>query len=162
MFGARWHVVSQIPGIASPGKRAYAEAYWLPELIRAWRNVEKVTGYRWRSTSYWRFSPSHKNGYALDIAPDIGPNSYHLYAANRGSDPVLYKREKLIRDLQQLNNLGETSPFNIGIYIEPDHLHMHVLQKEVPQVYRIFKWKVPKPVYKDSNSRIQLPLIRTQ
>lgn len=161
MYGKSWDIVSQVPNIASESKRKYAESYWLPELIKAWDNIEKVTGYRWRCTSYWRYSPSHKEGYALDIAPDIAPNSEQYYAVNHGSDPVLYKRAALIKKLQHLNDLGVRSKYNIGVYIEPDHLHLHVLEKEVPQTYRIFKWKILKPVYGDSAQRIKLPIINT-
>lgn len=161
MFGKVWDIVSQIPNVASESKRKYAETFWLPELIKAWDNVEKVTGYRWRCTSYWRLSPSHKEGYALDIAPDIADGSAQYYAVNKGSDPVLYKRAVLIRKLQKLNDLGVTSKYNIGLYIEPDHIHIHVLQKEVPETYRIFKWRILKPVYADSAKRMSMPLITT-
>lgn len=160
-FGAQWEIISQAPDIASGTKKHYAEKYWLPELVKAWSSIEKVTGYRWRCTSYWRYSPSHKEGYALDIAPDISPLSWDAYSGHRGSDPVLYKREKLIRDLQNLNSLGQTSIYNIGVYIEPDHLHLHVLQKERKSKYRIFKWKIEKPLYSDTKRRYNMPLITT-
>lgn len=159
MFGKVWEIVSQIPNVASPSKKAHAERVFLPELIKAWDDVERVTGYRWRCTSYWRLSPSHKEGYALDIAPDIHENSKRYYAVTHMSDPVLYKREKLMRQLQQLNDLPTKSKFTLGMYVEPDHIHMHVLQKEGNQTYRIFKWGIVKPVYKDSAVRSKLPMI---
>lgn len=159
LFGKFWDICSQAPNIAPPSRKRWAETYWLPELIKAWNDIEKVTGYRWRCTSYWRQSPSHKMGYALDIAPDIHPDSASHYAVNQGSDPVLYKRGILIRKLQKLNDLPTESKFNLGVYIEPDHLHLHVLTKDQPQTYRIFKWKVPKPVYSDSINRINLPMM---
>lgn len=159
LFRKLWDVYSQNPSIAHPSRRHWAETYWLPELIKAWNDIEKVTGYAWRCTSYWRFSPSHKMGYALDIAPDIAPFAESAYAVNKGSDPVLYKRGALIRKLQNLNSLPTESKFNIGVYIEPDHIHLHILKKDQAQTYRIFKWKVPKPVYGDSSERIKLPML---
>jgi len=153
-------VVSQDPQLPSASKKSYAENNYLPELIRAWHHIEQMTGYRWKSTSYWRQSPSHQHGVSLDIAPDISAASEPYYAVTKGSDPVLYKREKLIRQLQDAAASFEPGPYLIGVFIEPDHLHVQVLDpNEGGSGMRIIKWKVPKPVYSDTYQRMQLPLI---
>lgn len=156
-----WPVVSQDPEIPSSQLKQYAEAHYLPVLIRAWQAVENETGYKWKSTSYWRKSPSHVTGAALDIAPDVSPRSAKHYAVTNMSDPVLYKREALIRDLQNVAADWRPGPYIVGIFIEPDHLHMQVFRR-TPGDDRgmiIVKWKVPKPVYGDTLTRMKLPLI---
>lgn len=158
-YGA-YEVVSQNPNIAKPNEKFYAEKYYLPELLRAWKHIEQVTGYRWKSTSYWRDSPSHKRGVSLDIAPDISPASEKFYAVTNGSDPVLYKRLRLLRALQQAARTFPIGPFQLGVFIEPDHLHIQVLKRgEGDLGMRIIKWKVPKAVYGDTYERMRLPLI---
>lgn len=140
----------------------YSEKEYLPELIRIWQTVERETGYRWKCTSYWRHSPSHSKGYALDIAPDISPDSERDYAVNQGSDPVLYKRVKLVRTLQKVARKFRPTKYDVGIYIEPDHLHLQLFApegKDHPLRVRLFKWKIVKPVYADSAIRSNLPLI---
>lgn len=139
---------------SAPGK-------YLPVLVDLWSWIEAYTGHRWKSTSYIRDSPSHKWGYALDIAPDIALTSQSKYAVYKRSDPVLYKRERLIRQLQQLAaEIPPHSEYSLGIYIEPDHLHLHVMSADpVPEI-RVFKFSVDKSiVYPDSAERMKLPLI---
>lgn len=160
-FG-EWEVFSQHPNVAPAHEKAYAEQHYLPALVKAWQAIEQQTGYRWKCTSYWRMSPSHSTGAALDIAPDISPSSEKFYAVNNGSDPVLYKREAMIRDLQAVAQAyPHHKDYLVGVFIEPDHLHIQLLQpEEGAGGMRIVKWKVPKPVYGDTAERMQLPLIR--
>lgn len=158
----RWPLVSQHPQIASISQQEKAETYFLPILMAAWQQIEQLTGHRWQATSYWRDSPSHRRGEALDLAPEIHPQVYSQYAVNRGSDPVLYKREALMRALQQLAvAFPYHAPYSLGVYVEPDHLHLQVMKTEgdTPEV-RIFKWKQPKYAYADTNQRLNLPLLK--
>jgi hypothetical protein len=153
-------IVSQNPEIPTPDVKAYAESHYLPELVRAWKAIEQGTGYRWKSTSYWRRSPTHVHGEALDLAPDIAPSAAKYYAVTHLSDPVLYKRLTLLKKLINVAHNFRPGPYTIGVFIEPDHLHVQVLKKEVfhPGM-RIVRWKQEKPVYSDTSSRIKLPLI---
>jgi len=162
--------VSQNPEfITRPIARANVEKNVLP-FITIWSDIERVTGHRWRCTSFLRQSPSHADGNAFDIAPDFTARSLPLYAASRGSDPVLYKRSILIRSLQllKLNDyfsgaFDQQGTERVGtvIAIEPDHLHIgRVLLGPVnvtPTV--ILKWRIVKPVYSDSGVRSKLPLL---
>lgn len=162
-FGS-WDVLSQNPDVAPAHEKQYAEKHYLPELVKAWQAIERETGYRWKCTSYWRLSPSHSTGAALDIAPDIASNSTKFYAVNNNSDPVLYKREEMIRDLQRVAaDYPVHKDYLIGVFIEPDHLHIQLLHpEEGAGGMRIVKWKVAKPVYGDTESRMRLPMFRTQ
>jgi hypothetical protein len=157
-----WPVISQDPDVARGAKKVFAERNFLPELIRAWQHIEGVTGYRWKSTSYWRRSPSHRHGVALDIAPDISPDAEKFYAVNNGSDPVLYKREKLLRDLQLAAETFKGGKYQVNVFIEPDHLHMQVMKytSTDDRPMAIIKWKVPKPIYGDTFRRMKLPIIK--
>jgi len=160
--GCRWPIVSQHPNVASINVKHAAEHAYLPRLVALWQAIESASGHRWNTTSYWRESPSHSRGEALDIAPTIHPFVKNQYAVYHGSDPVLYKREPLIRQLQQVARLFRFHlPYSMGIYIEPDHLHLQVIKPtgQVPEV-RVFKWKQPKYAYADTLTRIQLPLIK--
>jgi len=158
-FGS-WVVPSQHPDIAGPTVRAFAEAHYLPVLIKVWQDVERTTGYRWKATSYWRNSPSHSRGCSLDIAPDIAPAVQHKYAVASMSDPVLYKREKLIRRLQQLARSKKYRPYSVGLFVEPDHIHIQLIDPQGRPTVRVLKWKLVKPSYPDSAKRSKLPLIR--
>lgn len=159
----QWPIVSQAPSIAPPPERKRAELLYLPLLVKAWEYVEKETGYRWKSTSYWRNSPSHHKGIALDIAPDIAQNSEQHYAVNNGSDPVLYKRTTLLRQLQNLcKHCDLPQEYSIGIFVEPDHLHLQVFNRsEMSTPFRLYKWRIVKPVYADSAERSRLPMINS-
>lgn len=154
-------VNSQHPEIAPVAYRHKAMKNYLPELIRAWQHIEQNTGYRWKCTSYWRDSPSHSLGVSMDIAPDFTSTAEPLYSVSQGSDPVLYKREALIRKLQVAAATFEPGPFAIGVFIEPDHLHVQAMDpKEGGPIMRIVKWKIAKPVYHDTYQRMQLPLLK--
>lgn len=124
--------------------------------------LELATHFKWKVTSLCRMSPSHLRGVAVDLAPDIAPSSAVYYAVNHLSDPVLYKRERLIRLMQA--NLGRhlrNAPSNItfNYFIEPDHIHLHLsARKNSDPLFRIVKFGGPKLCYKDSPSRSALPL----
>jgi hypothetical protein len=122
--------------------------------------IERETGFRWKVTSWLRNSPSHQYGVSLDIAPDIDEQVSAEYAVNKGSDPVLYKRTALIRGLQRVAKKYCVPDYCAGIYIEPDHLHIQLHDPAVrPNEIRVFKWKQPKPVYPDTNERMQLGML---
>jgi len=161
-LGNSYQIANQDPYIASLPYKREAEQNYLPYLLLAWRIIEDSTGYRWKCTSYWRRSPSHQYGVSLDLAPDISARSERLYSFSKMSDPVLYKREALLRKLQvACANMPEI-PFLIGIFVEPDHLHLQVLRKDRPGPFmRLVKWKQPKTIYPDTLQRMALPLIRT-
>lgn len=155
-----YSIISQNPEVISEADRLQTAAYILPEFIRIWRDVESATGFRWKNTSYIRASPSHKKGHAFDLAPDIAPDSKGQYAVYNGSDPVLYKRAPLIRALQTLIH-NEYGKFPMGIFIEPDHLHIQVLKPGGGHRFptNIIKWGIAKPIYPDTYERMKLPLI---
>lgn len=160
----QWPIISQHPEVANPSMKAESEREYLPELVHIWKAIEKATGYRWRSTSYWRMSPSHSRGISLDIAPDIAAADVDKYAVTYGSDPVLYKRERLLRDLQEVcaSYTSLNDEYSIGIFVEPDHLHMQVFSSsELTTPARLYKWKVAKQDYADTDKRMELPLIKT-
>lgn len=160
-----YEIVSQQPEAISDADRRISASYCLPAFMRLWAAIEKATGYRWKSTSYIRFSPSHELGHSFDLAPDIAPSAEHLYAVSKRSDPVLYKRATLIRKLQRLKhtNFLPDSSNQIGCFIEPDHLHIQIMAKDNPQSepFKVVKWKVEKPLYEDTYSRMAMPLITT-
>jgi hypothetical protein len=153
-----WPIISQAPGIATADTKIRAETDYLPVLVGLWQRIEQATGYRWMSTSYWRDSPSHRRGEALDIAPSIAAASFHAYPVHHGSDPVLYKKTKLIRALQAVAHSIDDVPFSLGIYIEPDHLHLQVMKPEGRPEVKVFKWKQPKYAYADTQQRMSLPM----
>jgi hypothetical protein len=157
-FGS-WVIPSQDPNIAGPTVKAFAEAHYLPVLVKVWKDVERITGYRWKATSYWRRSPSHQHGVSLDIAPDIAPSSEKYYAVSRMSDPVLYKRTKLIRSLQALARSESYAPFSVGLFVEPDHIHIQLIDPQGAPRVKVLKWKLVKPSYRDSATRSQLPMV---
>lgn len=154
-----WRVFSQHRSSIRPDIVAEAEANLLPSLVALWQEIERTTGYRWKSTSYWRKSPSHQWGMSLDIAPDIHPDDADKYAVTNMSDPVLYKRLPLLRALQAVCANYVDPKYDLGIFIEPDHLHLQVFDKEgaLPRT-RVIRWKQPKPIYSDTLSRMDLPV----
>lgn len=153
-FG-NWVVPSQDPNIAVPKDKVFAEKHYLPVLIKVWQDVERITGHRWKATSYWRNSPSHKKGCSLDIAPDIAKGVEKHYAVSRMSDPVLYKRVPLIRKLQALARTKNYAPYSVGLFIEPDHIHIQLIRPDRLQgpIVKVLKWKLIKPSYRDSATR---------
>lgn len=158
-----WPLLSQDPKIASLEQRQYAIAHYLPLLINIWKAIEHQTQFKWKCTSYWRASPTHRTGAGLDIAPDISDKSSHLYAVNNFSDPVLYKRTALIRHLQMVAHSYSVPHYDLGIFIEPDHLHLQILTRAMVanpngRIY-VVKWKGPKMSYSDTNSRMRLPML---
>lgn len=149
--------ISQLGG---PGLQVAARNLILFEIGTS--ALEQATHFKWRVTSLCRMSPSHRRGVAVDLAPDIAPSSAIYYAVNHLSDPVLYKRERLIRLMQA--NLGrylKIAPAGItfNYFIEPDHIHLHLSsRKNSDPPFRIVKFGGPKLCYKDSPRRSALPL----
>lgn len=137
----------------------------LPILLRVMDRLERITGYRWRITSFLRDSPSHRRGVSIDFSPDISESDLHKYGPfqNPPSDPVLYKRTKLVRALQRLcrDPVLNREYADIGIYIEPDHLHVQLFSPESNKKNRVrlMKWRLIKPVYTDSARRSKLPML---
>lgn len=158
-----YDIVSQEPSaLVNPNKELVADTY-LPAFIILWKAIEDATGHRWKCTSFIRNSPSHKKGHSFDLAPDIAKSDENKYAVTHMSDPVLYKRERMIRQLQTLKNLRISPDFDMGIFIEPDHLHIQVLNPGDGSLapVNIVKWGQPKPIYKDTMARSALPLFRS-
>lgn len=156
-------IVSQDPHLAMPLRTKEYIKKCLPQLIQLWLAIENATGYQWKCTSYMRKSPSHQHGIALDIAPDIAPASQRDYAVYSQSDPVLYKRTKLMRTLQDVaHDIKWPNDTQAIIAVEPDHLHLHILcevDHSLDTPVRVVKWKVPKDIYPDTNERMTLGMI---
>jgi hypothetical protein len=156
-----WEIVSQNPEYW----KEFTTLAYLNTLLDVCEAIENATGHKWMITSFLRDSPSHRRSVSIDLAPLISAASSHLYAVTNGSDPVLYKREPLIRSLQDVCRMMPTDmPFDIGIFIEPDHLHVQAFTKENPtdpSQVRLYKWKQPKPVYSDTHARMLLPMTST-
>lgn len=153
--------ISQQPNALKERYRVHSVVTYLPQFFLIWDAIEHATGHAWKCTSYIRDSPSHRRGQAFDLAPDIAPSAEHAYAVNNNSDPVLYKRARLIKQLQTLRNFDAsgTNSNSMGIFLEPDHLHIQVLQPfpRGQASTRVIKWQQPKPVYPDTMTRMQLP-----
>lgn len=150
-------IISQKPdALTNPS----APAMFLPVLVSVINAIEMITGHKWRVTSYVRMSPSHQHGISVDVAPDISEKDENKYAVARSSDPVLYKRETLIRQLQQVCAKFSPPGYDVGIFMEPDHLHLQVFEKgwERGQL-KLFKWGQVKLCYSDSAERSKLPLL---
>lgn len=153
-----YKILSQEPHVLPMHQRSFVVPQFLPQFINLWHDIEKVTGHRWKCTSYIRNSPSHSKGHAIDLAPMIAPSDRKHYAVYNGSDPVLYKRVRLIRQLQLLKNRRYGKGNSIGIFIEPDHLHIQVLSNQgAENPTSVVKWGIPKPVYGDTEERLALP-----
>lgn len=153
--------VSQEPFALKEEFRNHSVVSYLPQFVLIWNAIELATGHAWKCTSYIRNSPSHRRGQAFDLAPDIAASAYKQYAVNNNSDPVLYKRTKLIEQLQSIkdHDFSGNGSNSMGIFIEPDHLHIQVLKALGPaeSPTRVIKWKQPKPVYADTQQRMDLP-----
>jgi len=144
---------------AYSGPNAYR---YLDALLRLVTAIEIETRHKWKITSFIRDSPNHQHANALDIAPDIAPDSAQYYAVTHGSDPVLYKRTPLIRQLQRVCRDYRHPNFVMGIFIEPDHLHLQLFPLDGKRSYiRVYKWKGPKPCYPDTYKRMKLPMTST-
>jgi hypothetical protein len=159
-----YHLYSQDPKVINDVDYAYSRDVLLPGFLRFWRRLEEVSGHRWKCTSYIRKSPSHEVGQAIDLAPDISKESAPYYAVTAMSDPVLYKREPLLRQLQYLaqEDFYPGQDVSIGVFVEPDHLHVAALKRvSGPKPTAVVKWGIVKPVYSDSSVRATLPLTKT-
>lgn len=149
-------LVSQDPAVISDPDLKRLCSDYLPAFIRIWTDIEEETKIRWKCTSLIRDSPSHSKGMAIDLAPDVSEAGMKHYAVYKNSDPVLYKRGILLRQLQQLKykDYGGKK-FVIGIFVEPDHLHIQVLRRGGGEEFptSLIKWKIPKPIYPDTYAR---------
>jgi len=156
-------IPSQDTSAVSPDQEETVLHVKLPILMKVWNLIEDYTGFLWKATSFIRSSnaPSH-NGNALDIAPSIKPSDSSEYSLSRNSDPVLYKREPLMRALQAIaKEVHPDYPYDIGIFVESDHIHIGLFIPEdrtAPQI-RIFKWGALKETYGDTRARAALPLM---
>jgi len=149
------HVPSQHPHV--PGRRVVQST--LPIMIASLNLVKQYTGFDWKVTSFLRESPNHSKGTALDIAPKVKQSDLQHYAVTHRKDPVLYNRLPLIRALQKLvHNETPQGGFDIGLFIEPDHIHIQLFEPENPARTRFYvcKWKVAKSCYHDNESRLAL------
>jgi len=158
-FG-KYTFVSQEPFTISERDRSVWVPALLPMFVLIWEAIERVTGHRWKCTSYIRDSPTHIKGHAFDLAPDITAEASPSYAVTNTSDPVLYKRSPLIRSLQRLIRTRFADNCNVGIFIEPDHLHIQAMALTSGNPTSIIKWKVEKSVYPDSSQRMKLPMFQ--
>jgi hypothetical protein len=155
-----WPIINQHPTVMSPHERKAVYKAYLPILKDVWRRIEADTGFRWKATSYLRRSPSHHKGIALDVAPDISPRSRKYYAVYRRSDPVLYKREELMRRLQSTVHSLPRYKYSVGLFMEPDHIHIGLFNHDGRfPANRLYKWGTPKPIYGDTYDRMTLPLL---
>lgn len=157
-------LVSFTSVVRTPQDVARLERSVLPTLLRVKAAIHKATGFEWDITSWIRESPSHKTGFALDIAPYIDPGSEQHYAFFQGSDPILSRRIPLLAKLRDaltyFNNttFGKQvkSQFRIGIFVETDHVHIGVFAPDgMPN--EVYAWPVPKSYYSDTNARNSLP-----
>lgn len=155
-FGNRT-ILSQDPSALTNPE---AKAMYLPILCQVLSAIEMSTGYTWRVTSYVRQSPSHQHGISLDIAPEMAAELEEKYAVTHHSDPVLYKRAPLIRALQDVASNFVPDGYDIGLFIEPDHIHVQLFTPAnlaSPKI-RVVKWKMEKGCYNDSKERMDLPM----
>lgn len=157
----QYMILSQEPNAINEKDRAESAIKYLPQFIMFWKDLEDISGHRWKNTSYIRNSPSHRIGHAFDLAPDLAKDAEQHYAVTNNSDPVLYKRTKLIRQLQALRkrDYSVDGSNKIGVFIEPDHLHVQILDPNGGGSFptNIIRWKVPKPIYPDTYERMKLP-----
>lgn len=157
-----YQFVSQDPSVAAPAQLMQLQTMFLPQFLRIWIAIERATGYRWKCTSLIRDSPSHELCQAIDLAPDIAVSARPYYAVTNRSDPVLYKRLPLIHALQTLVDVN-FGPWPMGIFIEPDHLHIQILKPSPAVTHRVHVvlWGQPKPIYADTLERMRLPVTST-
>lgn len=159
-------VINQDPNVVSDSNLIISVEKYLPAFVRFWAALESITGHQWKVTSYLRNSISHSLGQAIDFAPVIAPSSERFYSVYNNSDPVLYKREPLLRALQQLMPIEYSADkdFSLGVYIEPDHLHVQAIRRTVDGGIpnKLVKWGIEKPLYPDTSQRAKMPLIGTQ
>jgi len=156
-------VINQDPRVISPADMRSLKQLYFPAFIRFWSALEGVTGHRWKATSLIRDSISHSIGQAIDLAPEIAARDENKYGVYRNSDPVLYKREPLIRALQSLMPIEfvPSKQFSLGVYIEPDHLHIQAIHRIETGLSKnkLVKWGIEKPIYPDTSTRARLPMI---
>lgn len=162
--GRLWQVINQEPSALMGNTDPDIVSANQAKLLDLADEIEQECGFAWKVTSFVRNSPSHRMAISMDIAPDISDSSANLYAVTHRSDPVLYKREPLIRALQRVaKRLNETPSDDncLGIFIEPDHLHLQIYPATEWQPFgsvKVVKWKIAKSDYPDTHERMKLPL----
>lgn len=93
--------------------------------------IANATGMDWDETSYIRDSPGHVDGDSLDIAPRVYTEALKRdYATFKKSDPVLFRREALLRRLMGLALTRNSALLQQGLMcvvaVENDHLHIQI------------------------------------
>lgn len=169
-----WVVPSQNVRVVNTQLLRSLERESLPILAYVLRKMESISHHAWDVSSWLRASPSHQYGYSWDIIPSIAESAKNKYAVTRMSDPVLYKREKLIRQLQRFAK--SVSPSDLGLppsymrthalilAVESDHIHVQLVKRgpniKSPYFTTVLKWGIPKPAYSDTLTRSKLSLIQ--
>lgn len=127
----------------------------MPILASVWQAIQRATGYRWRSTSFIRRSPSHQKGHSLDLVPDMDPELTESYSGTHRSDPILHSRLELIDALLPLTHIKFSNDADVVIAVESDHLHLQVVKigSQGPFPTNILRWQTLKPVYADTVER---------
>lgn len=150
----KWHILPK--GVKVEGKKKV--------LDHIAQRVANSTGMLWDETSFIRASPGHENGDSLDIAPRfLSEQVANQYSRAKMSDPVLFKREALLRRLMAIaigrDPVLERHHVLAVIAVENDHLH---IQLGVPSDPRDVGIVIPMPFgrdlssrYSDSSKRIQ-------
>lgn len=152
-----YHIVSQDPNVITVDDADFTCSQVLPSFILIWHDIERVTGYRWKCTSYIRNAPSHKRGHSIDLAPDWSVVDKYRYGVARGSDPVIWKRLPLINALLTLKD-NHYGAYPFAACLESDHIHLQVFEPgSTIGSFDVVKWGQAKPIYKDTYQRIKLP-----
>lgn len=129
----------------------------LSALLEINEAVNNATGFDWIVSSYFRDSPSHKKWGALDLAPLVAVRDRPKYAFYAGQDPSLDLRPVLFRRLSRaVKSIRRNFPFDFGIFIENDHLHVQLFERtdaSAPRIGMVCKWGKPNPLYLDSAAR---------
>jgi len=139
---------------------SFSKEFALLDSVR--RAIIMVTGLEWRPTSWMRNSPGHITGLSLDIAPVITDANKDSYAVTHMRDPLLNLRKEpfmaLFRWQREVNVTGDPrlpTKFDVGIFIESDHLHIQLYTKGVlGNRLDVERFLVPKgdSVYKNSTA----------
>jgi hypothetical protein len=144
-------------------------------LLKTAMLVEAATGFTWKTTSYMHHHTQptqprrdmHKHGHCLDIAPLTSnelqgnevapPPHYEFDRVMKRSDPAIcYQPElyhMLMKHLSSFRDLAINIKADIDLYVETDHIHIHIR----PIRAKIVQWAKPKSaVYPDSEARHNL------
>lgn len=147
------------------GSSVSREAKWAL-LAAISQSVSNKTGMRWEATSWIRQSPGHYDGDSLDIAPRFLAERHRSeYSRDKGSDPVLFRREALLRRLMALSSGREPAldkaRLTAVVAVENDHLHIQLGMPSDPRdIGRVVVVPFGRDMsqrYADSGSRIHQP-----